>query len=78
MIERPEFEALFGTPSGIEPERLAAAYAIPHRRIESLDELAEAAASGTGVIEVRTARRRNVEVHRRIAGHVADAIARPA
>ena len=78
MIERAEFEALFGTPSNVEPERLAAAYGVPYRRAESLGDLAEAARAGSGMIEIRTARRRNVEIHKRIAGHVADAIARPA
>ena len=51
---------------------------MPFGRVESIDELADAAEAGTGVIEIKTARRRNVEVHRRIAGHVADAIAKPA
>ena len=78
MLERAEFEALFGTPSGIEPEALATAYGIPHRRVDSLDALASAAQEGTGMIEIRTARRRNVEVHRRIADHVATTIAKPA
>ena len=29
LLERSEFEALFGTPSGIEPERLAAVHGLP-------------------------------------------------
>jgi 2-succinyl-5-enolpyruvyl-6-hydroxy-3-cyclohexene-1-carboxylate synthase len=78
MIERAEFEALFGTPSNVEPERLAAAYGVPYRRADSLGDLADAAEAGSGMTEIRTARRRNVEIHKRIAGHVADAIARPA
>jgi 2-succinyl-5-enolpyruvyl-6-hydroxy-3-cyclohexene-1-carboxylate synthase len=78
LLERSEFEALFGTASGIEPERLAAAYDLPYRRVDRLEELGGAAAAGTGLIEVRTGRRRNVEIHRRIADRVAAAIAKPA
>ncbi len=78
LLERSEFEALFGTASGIEPERLAAAYGLPYRRVDRLAELGDAAADGTGLIEVRTGRKRNVEIHRRIADRVAAAIAKPA
>ena len=76
LLERSEFEALFGTASGIEPERLAAAYGLPYSLVERLDEL-ESAPRGTGLIEIRTGRRRNVEIHRRIADHVATSVAKP-
>ncbi|MGI8461724.1 MAG: thiamine pyrophosphate-dependent enzyme, partial [Solirubrobacterales bacterium] len=71
LVERGEFEALFGTPSGIEPARLAALYGLEHRLVEGIDELEGAAEAGSGLIEVRTARRGNVELHRRIADRVA-------
>jgi 2-succinyl-5-enolpyruvyl-6-hydroxy-3-cyclohexene-1-carboxylate synthase len=77
LLDRAEFEALFGTRSGIEPERLAAAHEVPYRRVERLDELGEAASAGTGLIEIRTGRRRNVEIHQRISSRVASAIAKP-
>jgi 2-succinyl-5-enolpyruvyl-6-hydroxy-3-cyclohexene-1-carboxylate synthase len=75
-IDREEFEALFATPSGIEPRDLAVAHGLSHRLLESLDELEEAAAAGTGMIEVRTGRRANVELHRRISERVASELAR--
>ena len=76
LVDRSEFEALFGTPSGIEPEALARVHGLPHRLVERLDALGAATRDGTGLIEVRTGRRRNVEIHRRIAERVATAIAR--
>jgi hypothetical protein len=42
--------------------------------LESLEELPEALAAGTGLIEVRTDRRANVAAHRRLAEAVAQAI----
>jgi 2-succinyl-5-enolpyruvyl-6-hydroxy-3-cyclohexene-1-carboxylate synthase len=76
LVDRAEFEALFGTPSGVEPEHLAALHGLPHRLVERLDALEPAARGGTGVIEIRTGRRRNVEIHRRIADRVATAISK--
>jgi 2-succinyl-5-enolpyruvyl-6-hydroxy-3-cyclohexene-1-carboxylate synthase len=75
MIDRDEFESLFGTPSGIDPADLAAAYRLPHRRIESFSELEEAANAGTGIIEMRTGRKANLELHRRISERVARELA---
>ena len=34
QIEREEFEALLGTPLGLEPERVAALYGIGYARLE--------------------------------------------
>ena len=42
QIDREEFEALLGTPLGLEPERVAALYGIGYARLESLDRLAGA------------------------------------
>ena len=42
----------------------AALFDLPHRRLESLDELPEALAAGTGLIEVPVDRRQNVAAHR--------------
>jgi len=77
LLDRAEFEALFGTPSAVEPERLADAHGIPYRRVERLDALNAAARAGTGLIEIRTGRRRNVEIHRRIADRVARELQKP-
>jgi 2-succinyl-5-enolpyruvyl-6-hydroxy-3-cyclohexene-1-carboxylate synthase len=76
IVAREEFEPLFATPSNVEPGRLAAAHGVPHRLLESLDQLEAASAAGTGVIEMRTGRRANVELHRRIADRVASELAR--
>jgi 2-succinyl-5-enolpyruvyl-6-hydroxy-3-cyclohexene-1-carboxylate synthase len=68
-----EFEALLGTPRGVSAERAATLFDLPHRRLDSLAELPEALAAGTGLIEVRTDRQANVELHRRVAEAVAAA-----
>jgi 2-succinyl-5-enolpyruvyl-6-hydroxy-3-cyclohexene-1-carboxylate synthase len=65
-----EFEALLGTPRGVDVAKAATLFDLPHRRLESLDELPEALAAGTGLIEVKTDRQANVELHRRIADRV--------
>ncbi|MBK5219441.1 MAG: 2-succinyl-5-enolpyruvyl-6-hydroxy-3-cyclohexene-1-carboxylic-acid synthase [Thermoleophilia bacterium] len=69
-----EFEALLGTPRGVDAGRAAALFDLPHRRLESLDGLPGALAAGTGVIEVKTDRRAGVEARRRLAERVAAAI----
>ncbi len=74
QIERSEFEALLGTPREIDPARIAAAHGLRHTLVDDLDRLG-AAAGQTGVIEIRTDRRRNVHVHQRIADRVAAALA---
>ncbi len=73
QIERSEFEALLGTPLGIDPARIAATYGLPYTLVDDLDLLG-AAAGQTGVIEIRIDRRRNVQVHQRIADRVAAAL----
>jgi 2-succinyl-5-enolpyruvyl-6-hydroxy-3-cyclohexene-1-carboxylate synthase len=74
QVEREEFEALLGTPLGLEPAKVAALHGISHVKVERLDELASAAAPGTGLIEVPVDRRTNVELHQRITERVADAL----
>jgi 2-succinyl-5-enolpyruvyl-6-hydroxy-3-cyclohexene-1-carboxylate synthase len=68
-----EFEALLGTPRGVDVARAAALFNLPHRRLDSLADLPDALA-GTGLIEVKTDRQANVETHRRLAAAVAAAI----
>jgi 2-succinyl-5-enolpyruvyl-6-hydroxy-3-cyclohexene-1-carboxylate synthase len=70
-----EFEALLGTPRGLDLAKAAALFELRHHRLESLAELPAALAAGTGLIEVRTDRRANVEVHRQLSARVAEAIA---
>jgi 2-succinyl-5-enolpyruvyl-6-hydroxy-3-cyclohexene-1-carboxylate synthase len=69
-----EFEALLGTPRGVDAAKAAALFDLPHHRLDSLGDLPEALAAGTGLIEVKTGRRTNVETHRRLAERVALAI----
>lgn len=75
LMESEEFEALLGTPRGVDASRAAALFDLPHRRLDSLAELPEALAAGTGLIEVKTDRGANVALHRRLAAQVAEALA---
>ncbi len=65
-----EFEALLGTPRGVNVSKAAALFDLPHHRLDSLGELTEAMANGTGVIEVKTDRQANVACHRRLSKRV--------
>lgn len=64
QIERDEFEALLGTPLGLDPAKVAALHGIEHVRLERLADLA--AIDRTALIEVRTDRAENVTLHRRL------------
>jgi len=69
-----EFEALLGTPRGVDVAKAADLFDLPHRRLASLAELPEALAAGTGLIEVQVDRQANVKLHRRLGKAVAAAI----
>jgi 2-succinyl-5-enolpyruvyl-6-hydroxy-3-cyclohexene-1-carboxylate synthase len=71
-----EFEALLGTPRGVSAARAADLFGLPHRELSSLDQLPEALAAGTGLIEVKTDRRANADLHRRLASSAAAAALR--
>jgi 2-succinyl-5-enolpyruvyl-6-hydroxy-3-cyclohexene-1-carboxylate synthase len=73
-VEREEFEALLGTPVGLEAERVAALYGIEHRRIDDLSQLGPLADSDRMMAEVPIDRRENVEVHRRVTAAAVKAI----
>ena len=73
-LDAGEFEALLGTPRGVSTARAASLFELPHHRLGSLEELPEALAAGTSLIEVKTDRRTNVELHRRLADRVSAAI----
>ncbi|HEX6687193.1 MAG TPA: 2-succinyl-5-enolpyruvyl-6-hydroxy-3-cyclohexene-1-carboxylic-acid synthase [Solirubrobacterales bacterium] len=74
VLASEEFEALLGTPRRVDVGKAAALFELPHRRLESLDELPETLATGTGLIEVKVDRQTNVGLHRRIADSVSTAI----
>ncbi len=69
-----EFEALLGTPRGVGTAKAADLFGLPHQRLDCLDELPAALVAGTGLIEVRTDRRTNVEAHRGLTRRVHDAL----
>ncbi|MBA3878042.1 MAG: 2-succinyl-5-enolpyruvyl-6-hydroxy-3-cyclohexene-1-carboxylic-acid synthase, partial [Anaerolinea sp.] len=74
------YEELFGTPHGIDVGPIVTALGGEHRLLAPID-LRDAIAdsigrSGVRVLELRTDRARNVELHREVAGVVARALAR--
>ena len=75
VLERAEFESLLGTPRGIDVAKAATLFDLPHRHLESLDELPDALAAGTGLIEVETDRRENLDLHRQLSKRVQAALA---
>ena len=74
-LDSDEFEALLGTPRGVSVAKAAALFDLPHHKLESLAELPEALATGTGLIEIKTNRQANVNLHRKLSERVAAALA---
>jgi 2-succinyl-5-enolpyruvyl-6-hydroxy-3-cyclohexene-1-carboxylate synthase len=74
-LDGEEFEALLGTPRGVSAARAADLFDLPHRSLDTLADLPEALAAGTGLIEVAVEREANVEQHRSLAEAVSAAIA---
>jgi 2-succinyl-5-enolpyruvyl-6-hydroxy-3-cyclohexene-1-carboxylate synthase len=72
-LDTVEFEALLGTPRGVEVAKAAVLFDLPHRRLDSLGDLPEAL-TGTGLIEVKTDRHANVAAHRELSRRVDDAV----
>jgi 2-succinyl-5-enolpyruvyl-6-hydroxy-3-cyclohexene-1-carboxylate synthase len=75
-LEDSEFEALLGTPRGVDVATAATLFDLSHQRLESLGGLSEALAAGTSLLEVKTDRRTNVEAHRALTARVRDALPR--
>jgi len=73
-LDRDEFEALLGTPSGIEIERVATLFGIGYRRVETLTDLG-GAIDGPALLEVVVDRRENAALHRRITERATAAVA---
>ncbi len=71
-----EFEALLGTPSRLEPERVAELFGISVASPSTPAELEEALAGDARMIVVRTERRRNLALHRELSSLAAAAAPR--
>jgi 2-succinyl-5-enolpyruvyl-6-hydroxy-3-cyclohexene-1-carboxylate synthase len=72
-----EFEALLGTPRALDIAKAADLFGLRHQALESLTELPEALAMGSSLIEIRTDRTANVELHRQLSAAVANALSEP-
>jgi 2-succinyl-5-enolpyruvyl-6-hydroxy-3-cyclohexene-1-carboxylate synthase len=70
-----EFEALLGTPRGIDVARAADLFGLEHRRVDDLGQISEALAAGTGLIDVPVDRQGNAELHQRLNEAVQAALA---
>jgi 2-succinyl-5-enolpyruvyl-6-hydroxy-3-cyclohexene-1-carboxylate synthase len=79
-LPRERFEALFGTPHGLDLVAVAAAHGVTARAVEGREmgsAVADAAArGGVHVLVVRTDRQANVDIHRRLDEAVAVAVDR--
>lgn len=70
------FELLFGTPHGLSFEHLAALHRCEYVRLELASDLPDVLqGGGVTIVEARTERDANVEIHRRMSGAVTDALA---
>jgi 2-succinyl-5-enolpyruvyl-6-hydroxy-3-cyclohexene-1-carboxylate synthase len=70
-----EFEALLGTPRGVDVARAGDLFGLPHLRVDELSGLTTALESGTGLIEVPVDRQENLALHRRITDAANSALA---
>jgi 2-succinyl-5-enolpyruvyl-6-hydroxy-3-cyclohexene-1-carboxylate synthase len=73
-LDEAEFEALLGTPRGVDAAAAAGLFGLPHRRLDSLAGLPDALAAGTGLVSVPVDRHANADLHRRLAERVSAAI----
>ena len=73
--EGEDFERHVATPHGLDFAHAAALYGLAHRPASTRDELHDAlAADGPALIHVRTDRRENVALHRRVWDAVRSAV----
>jgi 2-succinyl-5-enolpyruvyl-6-hydroxy-3-cyclohexene-1-carboxylate synthase len=78
-LPEARFEALFGTPHGLDLVALTQAYGVPARAVDGEVEVAKAVpaaadAGGVQVLVVRTERTANVEAHRILDEAIATAV----
>ena len=70
-----EYEALLGTPRGVNVAKAADLFGLSYFEVNSLATLPGALALGTGLIEVKVDRQANVDLHRHLSAAVATALA---
>ncbi len=66
-MDEAEFEALLGTPSGLDPSAAAELFGLSVALPENQSDLANALARDARLIVVRTERGRNLELHRELS-----------
>jgi 2-succinyl-5-enolpyruvyl-6-hydroxy-3-cyclohexene-1-carboxylate synthase len=66
-MSEEEFEALLGTPRGIDVARAADLFGIDYRRVEDLSDLQAALATGSALVEIPVDRQENLALHRHLA-----------
>jgi 2-succinyl-5-enolpyruvyl-6-hydroxy-3-cyclohexene-1-carboxylate synthase len=74
-MDEPEFEALLGTPSGLDPAAAAELFGLSVEIPANTAELDRALAGDARLIVVKTDRRRNLELHRELVEVAAAAVA---
>ena len=75
QIESERFERLFTTPSRLDLERAAELFGLPYMPVLGVGDLTRLATSDSVLAHVRVARDGNVDLHRRIAAAVGEALA---
>ncbi len=69
------FERVFGTPHQVDIAAVAAAHGVPYARLESVRELSRVvAAEGMRIVEARTDRAANAELHARMRDAAQEAV----
>ncbi len=74
QVERPEFEAIFGTPLGLDLSKQAELHGIEHRLVSREADLADLPRDRHLLVEAKIDRRANVAVHRALWESAAQAI----
>jgi len=74
QVTREEFEAIFGTPLGLDLTKLAALHGIEHHQIASVGDLSRLPSDRHLLVEARIDRQANVDAHRALFESAAQAI----
>jgi 2-succinyl-5-enolpyruvyl-6-hydroxy-3-cyclohexene-1-carboxylate synthase len=69
-----EFEALLGTPQGVDAAAAAELFGLQHQSVQTRDQLPGALAAGNGLIEIKVDRRQAVPLHRSLSEAVSRAL----